>query len=186
MSKFVVFLIVTGIFLNGLAADGLTKETPVDASGASDEAASKPSNEASADTSDTSDGAPDIYTKASVCPHRFHMGCLLDVVEKSCTGMQAIESCATNGNCDGIDELERIVGALDPNNFEALNKCCCKKAFPDGGYEDCKDPDSVCKKAIDDHIAKDLKDNVKLLQDCLDKREKSVCKDARKAVKWVR
>ena len=128
----------------------------------------------------------DIYTKAASCPHRFHMGCMLDVVEKSCTGLQALTACANDGKCRDLDELERIAGALDPSNFEALNKCCCSKAYNEGGYEDCKTPDPVCKKAIENHVGKDVQKNAKLIRKCLKKRKKSVCKNALDAVSWVR
>lgn len=132
------------------------------------------------------DAEEDIYMKAASCPHRFHMGCMLDVVEKSCTGLQAMESCVKEGKCKNVvNELQRIVGALDPNNFEALNKCCCTKAFEEGGYENCKNPDPVCRKAIDDHVGSDLKKNAELLQICLKKRNKSVCKKAMEAATWV-
>ncbi len=127
---------------------------------------------------------PDIYDQAAVCSHRFHMGCMLDVVEKSCTGLQAVEACATKGKCN-MDELNRIVGALDPSNFEALGKCCCTKAFKEGGYEDCKNPDPVCKKAIADHVEKDLKNHLAAMKKCLKKPKKATCKEALDSVKWV-
>lgn len=134
----------------------------------------------------TTEQVQDIYDKAASCPHRFHMGCFLDVVEKSCTGLQTIESCANTGKCKNLDELQRIIGALDPKNFEAINKCCCSKAFTDGGYDDCKTPDPVCMKAIDDHVNKELKENVKLLQDCMKTKKKPECTKAIDAANWVK
>eukprot|EP00794_Sanderia_malayensis_P018730 gene18730-20619_t len=129
---------------------------------------------------------PDIYEQAKVCPHRFHMGCMLDVVEKSCTGQQTIEACIKKGKgkCN-LDELQRLVGALNAKHMEALNKCCCTKAFQEG-YEDCKNPDPVCKKAIADHVGKDLlATHLKPLKNCLKKRTQSACKDALESAKAV-
>ena len=132
------------------------------------------------------DEEQDIYTKAASCPHRFHMGCMLDVLEKTCTGLQQIQACADQGKCKNVEELQRITGALEPKTFEALNKCCCTKAFADGGYEDCKNPDPVCKKAITDHVEPNLKENLKLLKKCLKKKKQAVCKEAIGAANWVR
>ena len=128
----------------------------------------------------------DIYMQAATCPHRFHMGCMLDVLEKSCTGIQAIQSCTEKGKCNDIGELTRIIGALQPDNFEALNKCCCHKAFPEG-YEDCKDPNPVCKKSIANHFSDDdLQKHLKSLKSCRKTKKKEACKEALAAAKWVR
>ena len=127
----------------------------------------------------------DIYDQAAKCPYRFQMGCMLDVLEKNCGGLQVVEACATKGECKGIDGLERVVGALDPKNFEALNKCCCSKAFSEGGYEDCKNPNPVCKKALADHVDKDLAKHLKLLKKCLKKANKNTCAKALQSAKWV-
>ncbi len=128
----------------------------------------------------------DIYTQAASCPYRFNMGCFLDVVEKCCTGLQAVEGCINKkgkAKCD-VRELGRLVGALDPKNIEALNKCCCTKAFADG-YEDCKSPNPVCKKAIADHVDKDVKIHLPILKKCLKKPTKANCKPAIDSIKWV-
>ena len=179
------FILLTAIFAITLSRVYTENEGGNDAA---DDAKDKVQMDAkdAAPSNATAEQELDIYDKAVSCPHRFHMGCLLDVVEKSCTGLQTIESCANTGKCKNVEELQRIIGAFDPTNFEAINKCCCSKAFTDGGYEDCKTPDPVCMKAIDDHVNTELKENVKLLKACLKKKEKSVCKKAIDAVNWVK
>jgi len=175
MSKFLFAVVLCAVCLSGFSY-GDEK--------ASDGAKTEGNDAASSKTTPVEE--KDIYDKAATCPHRFHMGCLLDVLEKSCTGLQALEACANSGKCKNLEELQRVTTALDPKNFEAVNKCCCSKAYTEGGYEDCKTPDPVCKKAIDNHLKTDLNKNVKLLKDCLKTKKQPACKKAIDAANWVR
>ena len=129
---------------------------------------------------------PDIYTKAGVCPHRFHMGCMLDVLEKSCTATQALEGCVNQGNCnqESLGEVGRILGAITKKGEEALWKCCCTKAF-EYGYENCKDPNPKCKAALDEEVMKTLKEDRANIKKCMSKPSKDTCKVAMDAVKKV-
>ena len=183
MSRIIFLVILCTLCLSGICADNEGTDNA-----ASDEQESTETDAKNAASSDSTTGQEqDIYDKAGSCTHRFHMGCLLDVVEKSCTGLQVLETCANTGKCKNLDELGRVVDALNPSSIEAANKCCCTKAYRDGGYEDCKNPDPVCKKALDDHVNnKDLKENLDLLKVCLKKKKQADCKKALGAVNWVR
>ena len=128
----------------------------------------------------------DIYAQAAKCPYRFQMGCMLDVLEKSCTGYQFIEACANKGKCkENKEELDSFLFSLSPKAPEALGKCCCTKAFKQGGYENCKNPNPVCKKALADNVDPDLAKHVKPLKACLKKADKATCAAALESAKWV-
>ena len=128
----------------------------------------------------------DIYQQAAKCPHRFHMGCMLDVVEKGCYAVKFMKACANKGKCKkSKSELQVLISALNPKTFEALHRCCCTTAYRGGGYENCKKPDATCKKALAKHVDKNLAKHLTLLKKCFKKASKSTCGKALRSAKWV-
>ena len=127
----------------------------------------------------------DIYSKAAACPHRFHMGCLLDVLEKSCESTRELTKCVETGKCKNQAEFPAFVGAFDPKGHENVLRCCCNKAYSSGGYEKCKNPNKKCMSSLNKEDTEDLGEKLEVLKKCLKKPSKENCEPALKATKEV-
>ena len=104
------------------------------------------------------------------------MGCLMELVEKSCEATRELSTCVNKGQCENEEVKRFLVHFPTKESKKAFYKCCCKKAYQ------CKKPHEKCFDTVNDMAPKDtakLEENMTAYKDAPTKNK------AKKAIKAV-
>ena len=123
----------------------------------------------------------EFYSKSSKCKHLKHMGCLLDVVAKSCEATRELSTCINGSSC-GTEAIQIFSAATDVESKTFLLGCCCSGKV---GYEKCKKPNSKCHKTLLKTISPNMASFSKIVTGYVKKPSKAQAMKALDQVKKV-